>query len=170
MVDSIRLKLKNFYGEECCDNIIHYEIQYLYNDCVNLIGKISKITEEEINDPFKEAFSLNEGFYIKVNNILDELIENNKNNWIEFFYNIKNIECDRNFSINVRYIDYSNRIQKSIFKLIKELKNQNNNNQIEYLEEKNLENKEEEINLDEKEKTAELKYEKFDENFFFIQI
>ena len=50
------------------------------------------------------------------------------------------------------------------------MKNQNNNNQIEYQEEKNLEDKEEEINLDEKEKTAELKYEKFDENFFFIQI
>ena len=125
--DSIRLKPENFYGEDCWDNIIHEEIKYIFNDCEGLIDKINEEIKKEIEEPFKEAFNINIKFYNKANEIKDNLIDDNKNNCLEYFRKIKEIECDRNFTNNERYIDYSNKIQNKIEEIFTEKKNENNN-------------------------------------------
>ena len=122
--DSIRLKPENFYGEDCWDNIIHEEIKYVFEDCENLIDNISKEIEEEVSGPFEKAFGINKGLLNKTKEILNDLIEENKNKCISYFRNIKTIECDRNFTINERYMDYVNKIQNKI----NEIKNKEENN------------------------------------------
>ena len=124
--DSIRLKPENFYGEDCWDNIIHEEIKYVFEDCENLIDNISKEIEEEVSGPFEKAFGINKGLLNKTKEILNDLIEENKNKCISYFRNIKTIECDRNFTINERYMDYVNKIQNKINDVRN--KDENNNN------------------------------------------
>ena len=141
--DSIRLKPKNFYGEDCWDNILHEEIKYVFEDCENLIDNISKEIEEEVSGPFEKAFGINKGLYKKTKEILNDLIEENKNKCINYFRNIKTIECDRNFTINERYMDYVNKIQNKI----NEIKNKDeNNNNIN--DSQQNENKSENLDLD----------------------
>ena len=154
--DSIRLKPQNFYGEECCGNIILEEIKYVFEDCTKLIDKINKMIEEEISEPFNKAFNSNQGFFRKVKDILNDLIENNKNECINFFNNIKTIECDRNFSINERYMDYVEKIQTQINKLMNMdlpnlKKGEENKEEKEEEEEKKEEDKKEEKLPEEKE-------------------
>ena len=112
--DSIRLKPENFYGEECWDNIIHEEIKTVFKECVRLIEKISKMIEDEIKEPFDQSFKINNGLYRKTKQILDELVESNKNKCIKFFENLKEIECNRNFTINEKYMDYNIKIQNKL--------------------------------------------------------
>jgi len=127
--DSIRLKPENFYGEDCWDNIIHEEIQNIFNDCEGLIEKINEEIKKEIEEPFKKAFNVNTKFYNKANEIKDDLIDDNKKKCLEYFEKIKEIECDRNFTINERYIDYTNKIQNKINELFngEEINNENEN-------------------------------------------
>ena len=120
--DSIRLNPENFFGEETWDNVIHEEIQKVFSNCINLIKKINKMIEDEIKGPFEEAFHFNKGFHNEAQKILEKLIENNQKNCINYFNNIKDIECDRNFTLNERYIDYVKRIYYKITKLIEENK------------------------------------------------
>jgi len=127
--DSKRLKPKNFYGEDCWDNIIHEEIQNIFNDCGGLIEKVNEEIKKEIEGPFKEAFDVNTKFYNKANEIKDDLIDDNKKKCLEYFEKIKEIECDRNFTINERYIDYTNKIKKKIKDLFYNEKEINNENE-----------------------------------------
>ena len=150
--DSIRLKPENFYGEECWDNIIHEEIKSVFNECVKLIEKISKMIEEEIKEPFDLSFKINNGLYRKIKQILDELVDSNKNKCIKFFENLKEIECSRNFTINERYMDYTRKIQNKI-KENRDLKEEEKG------EEKEKENKDEEGKDANEEKDEEILFD-----------
>jgi len=150
--DSIRLKPENFYGEECWDNIIHEEIKSVFNECVKLIEKISKMIEEEIKEPFDLSFKINNGLYRKIKQILDELVDSNKNKCIKFFENLKEIECSRNFTINERYMDYTRKIQNKI-KENRDLKEEEKG------EEKEKENKDEEGKDANEEKEEEILFD-----------
>lgn len=142
--DSIRLKPENFYGEECWDNIIHEEIKNVFNECIKLIEKINKMIEEEIKEPFDQSFKINNGLYRKIKQILDELVDSNKNKCIKFFENLKEIECKRNFTINERYMDYTLKIKNKI---------NENRNLI----------KEDEVKIEEKKEPKEIKEENVQE-------
>ena len=163
--DSIRLKPENFYGEECWDNIIHEEIKNVFNECVKLIEKISKMIEDEIKEPFDECFKSNNGFYRKIKQILDELVDSNKNNCIKFFENLKEIECSRNFTINERYMDFTKKIQNKIKENrgIKVEESENNNKK----EEGNSNNEEEKEN-EEVKQDDEPKNKKEEDSFFYF--
>ena len=57
--DSIRLKVENFYGEDCWDNIMHQEIKSLFEDCSKLIDDINDKIEKEVSGPFKKKTKKN---------------------------------------------------------------------------------------------------------------
>jgi hypothetical protein len=123
--DSIRLKVENFYGEDCWDNIMHQEIKSLFEDCSKLIDDINDKIEREIEGPFKMAFGESKELYQKAREVLDDFIEENKKKCNDFFSIIKTIECDRNFTINERYMDYVTKIKKKIEDNNDEVKNEN---------------------------------------------
>lgn len=123
--DSIRLKVENFYGEDCWDNIMHQEIKSLFEDCSKLIDDINDKIEKEVSGPFKMAFSGSKELYNQAKEILDNYIIDNKNKCNEYFSMIKTIECDRNFTINERYMDYVTKIKKRIEIENEEGKNEN---------------------------------------------
>jgi len=171
--DSIRLNPENFFGEETWDNVIHEEIQKVFSNCINLIKKINKMIEDEIKGPFEEVFQFNKGFHNEAQKILEKLIENNQKNCINYFNNIKDIECDRNFTLNERYIDYVHRIYYKITKLIEENKDnikqkKNEKSKIEEIETKK--NQDEEGNEKIKEELDEsiLLKDETKENFFYF--
>ena len=123
--DSIRLKVENFYGEDCWDNIMHQEIKSLFEDCSKLIDDINDKIEKEVSGPFKMAFGESKELYEKAREVLDDFIEENKKKCFDYFSIIKTIECDRNFTINERYMDYVKKIKKKIEDENDEVKNEN---------------------------------------------
>lgn len=123
--DSIRLKVENFYGEDCWDNIMHQEIKSLFEGCSKLIDNINDKIEKEIEGPFKVAFGESKELYQKAREVLDDFIEENKKKCNDYFSIIKTIECDRNFTINERYMDYVTKIKKKIEDNNDEVKNEN---------------------------------------------
>lgn len=112
--DSIKLKVDNFYGEDCWDNIMHQEIKSLFEDCSKLIDDINDRIEREVSGPFKVAFGESKELYEKAKEVLDDFIEENKKKCNDYFSIIKTIECDRNFTINERYMDYVTKIKNKI--------------------------------------------------------
>ena len=175
--DSIKLNPENFYGEETWNNVIHEEIQKVFNDCINLIEKISKMIQDEIKGPFDSAFKFNRGFHNKAQQILEDLIEENKTRCIDYFRNIKDIECDRNFTLNERYMDYVNRIYYKITNIIEESKSKKEDKKEEEKkeEEKNVENQPPQSQINEgQEIQKENLYDPFllkdevKENFFYF--
>lgn len=112
--DSIKLKVDNFYGEDCWDNIMHQEIKSLFEDCSKLIDDINDRIEREVSGPFKVAFVESKELYEKAKEVLDDFIEENKKKCNDYFSIIKTIECDRNFTINERYMDYVTKIKNKI--------------------------------------------------------
>ena len=129
--DSIRLKVDNFYGEDCWDNIMHQEIKSLFEDCSKLIDDISEKIENEVSGPFRVAFNESKELYNKAKEVLDDFIEENKKKCNDYFSIIKTIECDRNFTINERYMDYVTKIKKKIDYENDEVKNENKRNDYE---------------------------------------
>ncbi len=108
--------------------------------------------EEEIKEPFDLSFKINNGLYRKIKQILDELVDSNKNKCIKFFENLKEIECSRNFTINERYMDYTRKIQNKI-KENRDLKEEEKG------EEKEKENKDEEGKDANEEKDEEILFD-----------
>ena len=154
------MKPENFYGEECWDNIVHEEIKYVFSDCNILIEEISNEIKDEVSEPFKKAFNKNKGLYLKAEEIMEDLMEDNKNKCLDYFDNMKGIECNRNFTINERYIDYVNKIQDKIDELLsqKEL----NKGGIEEQNEDKIGD-----NSEEKENKGEEREKEISDKFFF---
>ena len=78
------------------------------------------------------AFGVNKGFFNKAYELLEDLISGNKKKCKEFFNKIKEIECERNFTINERFIELAEDIRNQIKNIFLNYIQKKNNNEIKF--------------------------------------
>ncbi|KAL6636319.1 P-loop containing nucleoside triphosphate hydrolase protein [Neocallimastix californiae] len=122
LFNSKRLKLDNFYGEECVYKILKRNLRTYFSSIYCLIKEVRSLILYEVEKSFNKAFKKYEGmldqFINESRQTLTKLSDENLDLCTKYFEYQKNIEKAGIYSVNKYYLNIANMIQNQIEKCL----------------------------------------------------